>query len=189
MKKINKILCLLMLAILAFPMLDSCKKGDGDPFISLRSRAGRLKGEWNLTSGTETGTYGSTSYTATYNGTTATVTYGNQTSSYAHTEKAEYLKDNTFKSTILDDTDLTTCEGFWAFMDGYDQVANKECLVLRLKSQTSGGTIQTWTGDDMPVIIYRINRLSNSEAIMEANGTTVGSSTNTSTLTKTYAKK
>ena len=189
MKKVNKIFALLMLVVLVSPLLNSCKKGENDPFLSLKSREGRLKGEWNLTEGTETGTYGSSSYTVTYTETLATATYGGNSSSYAYTETFEFLKANEFKSTVNNDGDITTCDGFWAFMDGYDEIANKEMLVIRLKSQTSGGTITSWTGDDMPSYILRFDKLSGSEAIIAADGSTVGTSTNTSTSTKTYTKK
>jgi len=189
MKKVNKFFAILMLVILATPLLNSCKKGPDDPFISLRSRAGRLKGEWNLTSGTETETSGGSTYTETYTGTIVTVTSGGLSSSHAHTEDIQFLKGNAFTSTILDDAQTTICQGFWAFMDGYDDVKNKECVVVRLSSQISGGSVTTYTGDDMPSYVLRLDKLSGSELIIESNGSTIGSSTDTDTSTKTYAKK
>ena len=74
-------------------------------------------------------------------------------------------------------------------MDGSFDVKNKECVIIRLSSQTSGNTVTKWTGDDMPSYMLRLNKLSNSESIIEAVGTTTGTSTNTSTSTKTYTKK
>lgn len=53
MKKINLLLALSTL-VAAFT-LSSCKHGENDPFISLRSRDARIKGAWNLS--TVTGTY------------------------------------------------------------------------------------------------------------------------------------
>ncbi len=189
MKKVNKILVLLLVAVFAIPMLNSCKKGEGDPFLSLKSREGRLKGEWKLVSGTETGTSGTTSYTATYTETMCTYTFSGNSQSFPYTEVVEFLKDNEFKSTTTQDGDIETCEGFWAFMDGYDEYADKEMVVIRLKSITSGGTVQTYSGDKMPMYILRFNKLSGSESIVEYEGTsTSGSSTNNSTSTKTYEK-
>lgn len=43
---------LLILAVLA--ALTSCKKGDNDPFISLKSRKGRLSGDWKVINATYT---------------------------------------------------------------------------------------------------------------------------------------
>ncbi|OQA01464.1 MAG: hypothetical protein BWY70_00369 [Bacteroidetes bacterium ADurb.Bin408] len=189
MKKVNKILVLLLVAVFAIPILNSCKKGEGDPSLSLRSREGRLKGEWKLVSGTETGTSGTTTYTATFTETMCTYVYGGNSQSFTYTEVVEFLKGNEFKSTITEDGQIETCEGYWAFMDGYDEYANKEMVVIRVKSTMSGGTVHTYTGDKMPMYILRFNKLANSECIIEAEGTsTSGSSTSSSTSTKTYEK-
>lgn len=61
MKKIN--LLTLMAAIVALTTLNSCKQGENDPFLSLRSRDARIKGLWNLES--VTGKY--TKHVTTYN--------------------------------------------------------------------------------------------------------------------------
>lgn len=53
MKKLNLLFALT--AVMAVLSISSCKHGDNDPFISLRSRDARLKGTWNLS--TVTGTY------------------------------------------------------------------------------------------------------------------------------------
>ncbi|MBI3233934.1 MAG: hypothetical protein HYZ42_07810, partial [Bacteroidetes bacterium] len=46
MKK-NSLLTLVVL-MAALTTLNSCKRGDNDPFLSLRGRDGRLKGAWTL---------------------------------------------------------------------------------------------------------------------------------------------
>lgn len=52
---------LFLVIILIFASLSSCRKGEGDPIISFRSRTYRLTGEWKLKSGSiiskETNTY------------------------------------------------------------------------------------------------------------------------------------
>jgi len=45
----RKIMILSMLLIGATVILNSCKKGEDDPFITLHSRKARLTGEWKLT--------------------------------------------------------------------------------------------------------------------------------------------
>ena len=130
MKKLNKILVVLMLAVFALPLLNSCKKGEGDPFLSLKSRAGRLKGEWNLASGTETGTWGTDSYTITYTGSMATFAMSGNSNTYMYTEKMEFLKDNVFKSTVMDDGDLNQAKVsglLWMVMMNIQQ---KKCLLF-----------------------------------------------------------
>jgi hypothetical protein len=190
MKKLNRILVVLMVAAFTLPMLNSCKKGEGDPFLSLKSREGRLKGSWELVAGTENGTSGSYTYTVTYTGALATWMSDGQTGSYPYTEKMEFLKDNIFKVTVMEDGDIFMMEGFWAFMDGYDEVADKEAVVIRVKQQTSGSNVNMYTGDNMPVFVIRFNKLSSSEAIIDDAGTsTSGSSMSNYTSTKTYEKK
>jgi hypothetical protein len=68
MKNIRKSIILLLVLLFSFPILFSCKKGDGDPFFSIYSRKQRLTGDWNVTSIAETVKYKSTTITTTYNG-------------------------------------------------------------------------------------------------------------------------
>jgi len=190
MKKLNQILVVLMLAVFALPLLNSCKKGEGDPFLSLKSRAARLKGEWTLASGTETGTWGTNTYTITFTGSMATFTMSGNSQTYMYTEVIEFLKDNEFKSTTNEDGDIVTTEGYWAFMDGYEEYADKEMLVIRLKQQTTANGAQMWTGDEMPMFILRFNKLGSSESIIDSDGTSIsGGNTNTFKTSKTYTKK
>lgn len=54
MKKIKNVLAVLSIGVLLIPTLESCKKGEEDPGLSLRSRKGRVAGEWNVSSYEET---------------------------------------------------------------------------------------------------------------------------------------
>jgi len=168
-------------------------KGPEDPIISFRSRKSRLTGEWNLTSGNTDGTLsngqGSVTFSSTFDGATETDIFDNQYFTHPYTEKLEFSKDNIFKSTVLDNTETTIRNGFWAFMDGYNYFHNKECVVIRLSSQIIGDSIKTYTGDNMPNYILRFDKLSNSEAIIGSYGQTIGTTTNSNSSTKTYTKK
>lgn len=193
--KLNKFIMrkvLLHLMAIAFTMsiLNSCKKGSEDPFISLRSRESRLKGEWNLSAGTATIIDGATTTNKTFDGSMVTIITNGQSQTYAHTEKMEFLKDNVYKSTKLNDANLEICEGYWAFMDGYgDDVSDEQCVVLRYKSVIIGGNVQTYTADKMPINILNLKKLTNSEIITEFDGISVESGTVTTTILKTYEKK
>lgn len=57
MKKLTNVLAVLSFAVLITPALESCKKGEEDPGLSLRSRKARLVGEWKVSNYTETTTY------------------------------------------------------------------------------------------------------------------------------------
>lgn len=48
MKNLRKLLVAGLTLALVAPVTQSCKKGEDDPFLSLRSRTGRLAGEWKL---------------------------------------------------------------------------------------------------------------------------------------------
>lgn len=54
--KVRKILVGALILALAAPMFQSCKKGDEDPGLSLKSRKGRLAGEWTVNTFEETTT-------------------------------------------------------------------------------------------------------------------------------------
>jgi len=188
MKKLNRILVTLLIVAFALPMLNSCtKKGDEDPGLSLKSRKSRLTNVWKLKEGTETGTWGGQSFTAMYNGSTVTYSMQGGSATTMYTQTIEFTKDNTFKTTVMDDGTMELAEGFWAFMGGYNEVSKEEIVVLRIKQYTSGNTMQMWTGDNMPTSVLRLKRLASSELIVETNGTSVsGNNTSVSSSLMTY---
>lgn len=53
----NTIKLLLIFVILTGTILPSCRKGEGDPFLTLRSRKARITGEWKMDSRTSSYTY------------------------------------------------------------------------------------------------------------------------------------
>jgi hypothetical protein len=57
MRKFTNVLAVLSIGVLLAPALESCKKGEEDPSLSLRSRKGRVAGEWKVASYEETTTY------------------------------------------------------------------------------------------------------------------------------------
>lgn len=185
----RKYLILLLGFILTMPIINSCKKGADDPFISLRSREGRLKGEWNLTSGTANIVDGTSTTIKTFDGSLVTITTDGQSATYTHTEKLEFLKDNVYKSTKLNDNNTEIVDGYWAFMDSYGDMSDNQCVVIKASSVFSGGSYHSYTGDEMPMSIINLKKLSNSELITEISGTAFESSTSTSTIIKTYEKK
>lgn len=48
MKNFTNIFAVAIIAALAMPTLNSCKKGEEDPFLSLKTRKARVAGEWTL---------------------------------------------------------------------------------------------------------------------------------------------
>jgi hypothetical protein len=121
MKNISK--SLLAVAVIASAFVASCKKGEEDPTISLRSRKSRVAGEWKVASSevttTNSGTSGNQPYTSTntekFDGTNYSAsnswTQGSTTSSSTTTgtiatNTYTFEKDGTWKSS----QDYTTTE-------------------------------------------------------------------------------
>ena len=170
MKKLFK---LFTLAIVVFAMTfttSSCKKGENDPGISLRSRTARLSGEWTLaefdytstskSSGKDwnddTYTRSSTS-TSKFDGTTRTYTstsvYNGETSTYSdiimYSETITIESDGTFKikTVTTDDGDVSTrtTEGDWIWLKGNDEkeLSNKEAVLF---TPTKESNVSTYNG-------------------------------------------
>lgn len=59
---------MILVALIAAPLLQSCKKGDGDPFFSIYSRKARVAGDWKISSLTDVFTVGKVTVETTYDG-------------------------------------------------------------------------------------------------------------------------
>ncbi len=168
MKKVSRFFMVLMVLAIAIPGLNSCKKGENDPFLSLKSRDSRITGEWKLTKveGTQiqpnfSGS-GSTTATTTYDGTTMTTTVTGQTtpitSKYSLTITLE--KDGNAKVNEVEDTDTDIFTTRWYWLESakskmwiniagdeylVDQLKNKELVLVQKSESTStvGSTTRT----------------------------------------------
>lgn len=174
--------------------LSSCKKGENDPFLSLKSRKARVVGEWTVTM--EEGksqdiskiSFGgvtvttTTNETSTYNGTlftstsvTASSAGGNpleNTYNDVYTQSYTFEKDGSFSlETVYTGQNYTEkIEGTWAFV-GKSKTAelkNKEAIALSVTkySDIDNGVTTTYsaTGFDDSIIIA-IDRLKNKEMV------------------------
>ena len=179
-----------MVIIIAAPAITSCKKGEEDPFLSLKSRKARLVGEWKLVSGTEVTNSNEIVKQTTYTGSTATETVGPLQETYIYVETLTFGKNYEYKMELLDDGDICKYEGFWAFMKGYDEIANKECVVVRIGKVLEAGNFTELTGEMMYPEVFRFLKLSSKEVVIESEGTFVyAGNTYSYTSTKTYEKK
>ena len=200
MKKIKIVLLMIVAVIFILP---SCKKGENDPFLSLKTRKARITGEWTLKEGTSTGTSvnGSTTstHTSTYTSSTCTSSSSGTSTTTPYTEKLTIDKDGTFKWEINDNGDMDTYEGAWYFGRKNKEldIKTKEtvCLAITKDTYLSGGTttIDTYTGTNAiayPVVL-QIDMLKNKEMTVKMDGTynSTGGSTiysGTDKGTKTY---
>jgi hypothetical protein len=162
-----------------------CKKGENDPFLSLKSRKARLHGEWVVVSGsgTSTNTIGSITSTTTmvYDGTTETQTTGSSTQTDKWTQTYEFEKDGAFTSVYTDNdaspAQVTTTTGTWNWTGGVGEAKNKSAIILYTESITQGSASATYTGEDRPTSIMEIDQLKSKEIIFHgmASSTTSGS--------------
>jgi hypothetical protein len=189
----KKLLILGIAALATAGTLQSCKKGENDPFLSLRSRKARLAGEWKLTSSenkneqTYMGT--TTTSTRTYDGTTETLVMtpgGTSTSEYTITLTIE--KDGTYTRVYTEDGETTTTKGTWIFLNRSkeNELKNKEAIMLTQTSTSEGG--ETTTMDDLNGEVIEIDQLKSKEMIWKtyySYSNDTGSETNTFTGTFT----
>lgn len=93
MKTMKNILIAIAASALIMPVFNSCKKGENDPMISLKSRDSRMAGEWTLSKIEQTKTTdakGNTINSTTYSNTltTETTTFDGATKTWV--EKKDY---------------------------------------------------------------------------------------------------
>lgn len=179
-------LAALTIASLAF---SGCKKGEGDPFLSLKTRKGRIHGEWKITKGEGTRSYvfANTTVTETisYDGTTETTTTnpGNSTSTSKWTQTYEFEKDGAFTSTYTDNDNnpavTTTMKGTWNWTGGVGDMKNKSQIVLTVTESTTGSSTSTYTGSSCPTMVYDVYELKSKEMIFQDKGTQSSGSENT----------
>lgn len=166
----------------------SCKKGENDPFLSLRSRTSRLANNWTMQSGTltQTQTVGSASATTTttFTETEQTIDDGTNTVVYTIGEWSLNIdKDGTYvltQTTTLSTVDgtavpgqeatTTTDSGQWAWMgkNSNGDWKNKEAFIMNTTqtTETGGGHNHTenytgWQSGSITVI----DQLKNKEMI------------------------
>ncbi len=154
MKKINKSLLYLVVLSLVFPLIESCKKGENDPFLSLSSRKSRVEGTWTVSKMTGTNTSSTimgiatliTNATMNYDGSTETIEVSagsagsTPTTSYDtshYTNSYTFTKDGTFENNMdydfpddPDDDEVIKRTGIWTFSGGTGDIKNKENLIL-----------------------------------------------------------
>lgn len=195
MKK--NILILAVTALVAVSSLTSCKKGENDPFLSLKSRKGRLTGEWKLTSGelVETSTTGSTTTTetTTYTETKATYKTGSFSITYNYTQNITFEKDRTMKIVVDNDGDKTTVDGQWYWIGKNKnlELKNKEAVGFTITSVTDdNGDTDNYDGVEADGM-YVIDQLKNKELIITVSTeyTYDNGDKETETATYTYTKQ
>jgi hypothetical protein len=189
MKKAIAILSSILLSGVVFT---GCKKGEGDPALSLKSRKARLTGEWAISAATSTETDDTpTTMTTTWSGSSVTQMYTSPSGSVTGNGSGTYVltieKDGTWEmkqsmtityggTPSFTDISTMTAKGTWNWTGKVGELKNKSQVVFTTFSETMfDGTdteSTTYTGGDAPVTVYDIYQLKNKELIFKWDGAT-----------------
>lgn len=165
----KKVISIIFVALLCIAVLPSCKKGENDPAVSLRSRKARVAGEWTVTSGegkyVETGSFPYNS-SWTFDGSLYTETYSSGSNSVRRTIDYVFDKDGTFKFTDTEDGEVTTIEGVWNFASGVGETKKKSQLVLSYNKITDLSGVSTYEGF-IPFETFDLDELRNSKMVLK----------------------
>ncbi|MGM0477974.1 MAG: hypothetical protein ACQERC_02040 [Bacteroidota bacterium] len=174
--KLNAIRLVLALFV-GVLVLESCKKGENDPFLSLRSRDNRITGEWELTKydseSTTTVSDGSntvtTTTTTTFEDDIWTTMQDGNTSSISYSRTLTMKKDGTYTMKETEDGEVSESGGRWSWLDDakkkrrvlldnegvfyIDQLKHKEMIFTNEtnSSEQDGGTTESTTSSSTTV--------------------------------------
>jgi hypothetical protein len=173
-------------------ILVECKKGEDDPFLSLRRRKARVVGDWSMTSGTEVNSSGtsSTNYNYTENAYTRISVSGGVTTSTAgvHTLKISFEKDGSFTYTETQDGSSSIVSGNWNFTAGVGkEYKNREQITLKITSYSSTdpsySQTGSYTGKDIDAT-FSIRELRNKKMVIYTESTTASGTSFSSSKTE-----
>ena len=170
--------------LLAATVLDSCKKGEGDPALSLRSRKGRLSGDWKMTTGSMDHYKSNTIIIDnTYDGSNVTSVqtvnpFPAQTTTSAFTLEWKIEKDGTFESIEVQgsgsNAQTTDLKGTWNFTGSIGDAKKKDHVIFYVLTETvtnsSGTTTTNYTGDQNSMVV-ELNTLRNKELVTKTTST------------------
>ncbi len=161
MKTTKKVMIALAVAALVAPTLESCKKGENDPGLSLRSRKGRVAGEWTVSSWeskeNSTSTQKSTQTTTPSSSSDGTSTSGstyNETVTFdgANFKHVENWSNTSGAITVSGDTTYSgTGEIKFTFEKDGTFTMSSSSMYTRTRTTTpfTGATqVETWTRDN-----------------------------------------
>lgn len=155
-------------------MFNSCKKGEDDPRISLRTRKARLCGEWRLVSGSMS--FNSDSYAQKFEFDGSNFTeYDTYTGGYPVVYKGKYVlnlnikKDGTFALSEAAGSNALDASGTWRFNSGVGKRKSKESVIFDITTVNSGNISDKHVFNyNSSSFSYSIKGLRNKELHLEA---------------------
>lgn len=158
-------------------MLLGCKKGEDDPTISFRTRKERFVGDWNLTRGFVSSTSKNSVVNTSYSGsvfTTTTSLNPDLILSGSYTRTLSINKEGTFIDETYKSSEFTKEQGLWTFLEGnnIEKLKNKEAVLFKIASRFNsvGNILNQFEGEERPLVIIRLKKLTNKEMVWTING-------------------
>ena len=167
--------------VLLFASLNSCKKGEDDPFLSLLPRTQRLAGEWTLKSAEYTKQYKSVFdstmqteyYTFIDENYTKITKVGSLTVEnkiYSYSDKIKIDKTGKYNETVTNDGENLTYEGIWTWINKNKEngLKNKEAILLTITKKIEADGATTYSGKTIyPDDIMIFKKLTNKEFVIQ----------------------
>lgn len=166
----------LMIALCSAIFFSECKKGDGDPVLTLRTRKERLTGTWYITRGYAAFTsYSPNAMPNNFNfefyDNKALLTGSNYSNSVTlpYTLSLNFQKDGKFRVIENVDGDILNSTGFWNFTAGVGKTKNKEEVNIRLDAVVTGDTQEHIFNNFSTEVTYKLKQLRNKEIIISVS--------------------
>lgn len=185
MKNSYKIILLFMAFLIAVPILNSCKKGDEDPWFSFYSRKTRLCQDWKITSYKRIVQTNDSIVAYTFNGETFTKISSHYSYASPGSMRIIFSKTGSYEWSQSSSTDTSNYQyvekGMWYFSGGGKEsdTKNQELVVMQRTEQTEsfsdGGSIQTLSyngSGDLSTNVFHLKKLASDGAIIESEVTT-----------------
>ena len=185
----NKALKLGIILFVGIITFSGCtKKGEDDPFLSLRTRTARLTGEWNVVTYDSKSLGGSTTIIEKIDGSSYTETYITNgqgrtyigTATHTITIEKDGTYENIFNSTSTADgrtyIDNYKEKGVWYWAEGNKELKtkSKELVVFQTTEVTSfngyDNTVSYYEGPACPLSYMQITQLKNKKMVIEMEG-------------------
>jgi hypothetical protein len=165
--------------ILLFSLLATgCRKGEDDPFLSLKSRNKRLCGKWKVVESVEKYQIGSSindyeEYVFNFSSPAVEVFLGGvPITSYSYSEEWEFFSDGKYTHCASEPNFSMSEEGFWNWngKDKNSDFKKKECVYLtgNKYNYNNGETVDEYSGrTQQPSKVIILKRLTAKELVFE----------------------
>jgi len=189
MKRFKFLIIIVLAGTLIIPIIQSCKKGAGDPFFSIYSRKQRMAGDWKITKYTEEYKSANLTINTTIAGNKKTKKYTlvlpdttlkfdttfTGIITYNFNKKGNFEMNSTFTNDSTSTNTIIVKRGMWYFTGGGSGSSTKykELLALQKTEYTVNPSYassyqETLTGDQDLEILH-INTLKNKEIILKVD--------------------